>query len=387
MQRDLDTYSGPGAGLGERARLRATLWLLGGFWSFWGLALTLYWWVAGAGETIPDALRRAPVMLLGAALCLSWFAAFRLFRRRTFLFRAVVAAMLLPPISFIYAAASVTIFQGVDALRPDDAQAFAEAVRELFLKVVRWTPSFISCGAMMLALEYAFDVKEREARIRELSREADHAQLAALRFQVNPHFLFNALNSAVSLIVGGRPKVAEQLLRNLAVFLRSTLAHDPLDETSLREELDLQVAYLDIEKVRFPERLKLRYDVTEEALSARMPNLILQPLVENAIKHGVGRSSSATTIALSAAVDGDRLVVVVHNDTPAKSARAEGLGVGLENVRRRLRAIYGDAAELSAGAQAAGGFSVRIALPYSSADRDRRRRPWGTPSAAATEAT
>lgn len=372
-----------------RPRLRATLLLLAGFWGFWWLALTFYWWLEGSGDTLPDAVRRLPIMALGVALCLALAGLMRLLRRRSFALRAWIAALLLVPVSFVYAAGSVAVFEGFSALDFTGGHAGLEAARSLALKVIRWMPSLICCWAMVLALEYAFDVKEREERIAELSIQAHLAHLAALRFQVGPHFLFNALNSAVSLIVTRRPGDAEQLLRNLAAFLRATLAHAPLEEIALADELALQLAYLQVEKVRFPDRLRWVIEIDDLASTAQVPNLLLQPVVENAVKHGVGPWLGVATLTIVAKVEAGRLVVVIANDGLPATRSESGLGVGLANVRARLRAAYGEAADLEAGPQASGGYQVRIVLPYRPARHaaDGADLPRGTPKAWATAET
>ena len=126
-----------------------------------------------------------------------------------------------------------------------------------------------------------------------LAREAQEAQLRALRYQINPHFLFNTLNSLSSLILSKQTDTAERMLMNLSTFFRATLSADPTADVSLDEEIKLQRLYLDIEQIRFPDRLSVEVDVPDALLAARVPVLILQPIVENAVKYGVAKSKQA----------------------------------------------------------------------------------------------
>jgi two-component system, LytTR family, sensor kinase len=224
---------------------------------------------------------------------------------------------------------------------------------------------FIATWAVMwVALSYAAKVRAFEREAAELRQAAQAAELRALRYQVNPHFLFNTLNSLSTLVMRQRTDEAEQMILNLSTFFRASLTRDSVENVPLAEELRLQLLYLDIEKVRFPERLVVKVAVPAALADALVPALILQPLVENAIKYGVSRSQRPVTVTIAADQVGDRLELWVRDDGESSPTAAEaGCGVGLPNVEARLRASYGDAADCVAGRPSAGGWLVRLTMP------------------------
>jgi sensor histidine kinase YesM len=204
---------------------------------------------------------------------------------------------------------------------------------------------------------------KQELQLSQALANAQQAQLAALRYQLNPHFLFNALNSISALIVTKRNAEAELMTDKLSSFLRSSLNADPGELIPLEEELSLTEEYLDIESVRFGERLDVRVDCSDHACEALIPSFLVQPLVENAIKHGVARSKVATQIEITGAVEGDRLMIRVANCIAAQEGQAAAAsGVGLANVRSRLDAVYGKGASLHAGVED-GRYVATISIP------------------------
>ena len=223
---------------------------------------------------------------------------------------------------------------------------------------------YTSMSVILLALTYAFDLREREMRIAALRDVANAAQLRALRFQLNPHFLFNALNSIASLISRARNREAETMTECLSDFLRSTMRLDPVGEIPLGEEIALQSLYLEIEKARFPERLVVELDVPGELGSAMVPNLITQPLIENAVKFAVARSTAPVTLRISARREGNTLVLAVADDGgDAERSETKGSNIGLANVAERLRLHFGDEGSLAAGPLAPRGFQAELRLP------------------------
>jgi hypothetical protein len=187
-----------------------------------------------------------------------------------------------------------------------------------------------------------------ERQLTDARSAAQQAQLQALRYQLNPHFLFNTLNSISSLIVTHRNEDAEQMTSKLSSFLRSSLTCDPAGLVPLDEELALIEEYLDIEAVRFGARLNIEIACEPEAGEALIPSFLIQPLVENAIKHGVAPSRDPVTVAIRATLENGLLCVTVRNCLPAQPVeQAIGAGVGLKNVRQRLQAVFGNAATLS----------------------------------------
>ena len=205
---------------------------------------------------------------------------------------------------------------------------------------------------------------QQERHLAEANVAAQQAQLAALRYQLNPHFLFNSLNSISALIVTGRNKDAEAMTNRLSDFLRASLGADPTELIPLDEELALTQEYLDIESVRFGERLSVEVDCTDEACDALVPSFLVQPLVENAVKHGVARSRAPVEIRIRAAMEGGTLCIEVANCLVAADAdepETNG-GVGLANVRHRLEAVFGTRASLVAG-ERDGRFVATIRIP------------------------
>jgi signal transduction histidine kinase len=218
----------------------------------------------------------------------------------------------------------------------------------------------------LFQVSYARRTELRHAlQLSQARSAAQQAQLAALRYQLNPHFLFNALNSISALIVTHRNEDAERMTDKLSTFLRSSLNADPGQLIPLEEELALSEEYLDIESVRFGDRLDVSVDCAPDACDLLVPSFLVQPLVENAIKHGVAESMDTVEVDISAEVDESGLCIVVANDMPAKDSGAEARqrgGVGLSNVRRRLRAVYGDEARLTAGREG-DRFVAKVCIP------------------------
>jgi len=207
----------------------------------------------------------------------------------------------------------------------------------------------------------------QERQLAEAQLAAQQAQLAALRYQLNPHFLFNSLNSISALIVTGRNKDAEAMTDRLSSFLRSSLNADPGELIPLEEELALTEEYLDIESVRFGDRLSVTVDCKAEACHALVPSFLVQPLVENAVKHGVARARAPVEIEIDAELNDGALRITVanclHERAEGDSLRGnEGAGVGLANVRHRLQAVFGKRASLTAG-PVGGRFVATIRIP------------------------
>jgi LytS/YehU family sensor histidine kinase len=198
----------------------------------------------------------------------------------------------------------------------------------------------------------------------EAQNMATAARLAALRYQLNPHFLFNTLNAVSSAVVNHRIEEAETMLSRLADFLRVTLAADPQAMIPLEDELETLQAYLAIEGERFRDRLGVRFVCPDRLLQALVPSFLLQPLVENSIKHGVSRTTRTVTLRVEAMQDGDDLVVIVEDDGGGRATErpAPGSGVGLENVRQRLEVLYGSRGALQATPRERG-YLAMIRLP------------------------
>lgn len=201
----------------------------------------------------------------------------------------------------------------------------------------------------------------RELAAAQLALDLAQAENRALRAQLQPHFLLNALNS-VSALVHDNPDGAERMLARLGDFLRGLLAMDPAQSLTLRQELALLGAYTDIERIRFGDRLVFRVQAEEACLDHPVPPLLLQPLVENAIKHGVRLRPEGGTITVRAALQQDSLVLEVHDDGPGQGDFSRE-GVGLSNIRARLNLLHGESATFDLNAHPGSGTLARICLP------------------------
>tara|TARA_R110001606_G_scaffold83068_1_gene189947 strand:+ start:1167 stop:2255 length:1089 start_codon:yes stop_codon:yes gene_type:complete len=200
---------------------------------------------------------------------------------------------------------------------------------------------------------------------------AHEAQLRMLRYQLNPHFLFNTLNAISTLVLEKNTQSANSMLTKLSQFLRYSLDNDPLDQVALSYELSSVRLYLDIEKVRFEERMQVEVDIAADAEQALVPSMLLQPLIENAIKHAIARSEEGGCIRIAACKKGDKLIIEVEDDGPGiedtsalnGSTRGSG-GVGLKNIRNRLKEVYGTAHSLTFSSSSPQGCLVTVVIPY-----------------------
>ena len=221
--------------------------------------------------------------------------------------------------------------------------------------------------AAILAAGYIAVTRHRLAQQQvasaRLSEALAHTQLDALRRQIAPHFLFNALNSAVALIREGRPAAAATTLVALSDVLRELLDAANAQEVTLGDELAFTDRYLEIQKIRFADRLQVEIDVAEELKTACVPWLLLQPLVENAIKHGIAAHAGAGSVRVAAARMDGRLGLSVYNDGPALPGAPRGSGIGLANVRARLRGLYGEEFALDLR-NTRRGVEASVSLPY-----------------------
>ncbi len=208
--------------------------------------------------------------------------------------------------------------------------------------------------------------REREARARELETQLGQARLEALRMQIQPHFLFNALNTVAMLVRNNERGPAVQMVAGIGELLRSTLDDTSGQEVTLAAELGFVRRYLSIEEFRFPDRLRVEVDVPEELLSASVPNLILQPLVENAIRHGVAKRTSSGLVRIAARRNNGWLELSVEDDGPGLSTDwqpSAERGVGLRNVRARVEQLYGSQQEFVIQNLEPEGTAARLRIP------------------------
>lgn len=348
-----------------RSSVWAATWRLGlAYWLSYLVLNTVLWGMAGVSpiESFPGklvALSFCASVTLGMTVIL-----YRL-RSQSFVKRALV--------SFGMAVAATPAFLAVDHLI-HSVSIYPEPVPfdmvYLGYSMIEGLALFFGWSCLSVALLYSVEVRDRERLLAMAREEALNAQMRALRYQVSPHFLFNTLNSVASLIEEGASVRAGKMVLSLSTFLRTTLALDPLQDVSLGEELALQEEYLDIERERFSDRMKLEIAVSSRVRTARVPSLILQPLVENAMKHGVGSTVGEVTVRISAERSGDRLIVAVENDMPAEAPVrrvVEGAGIGLRNVEDRLRARFGDDGRFRSGIDKPGRYKAVVDLPWRAA--------------------
>jgi sensor histidine kinase YesM len=240
--------------------------------------------------------------------------------------------------------------------------AFLGAILLDFSLLAAWSSLYYSINYYLLLEEQA------DAMMR-LEGQASSAQLAMLRYQLNPHFLFNTLNSISTLVLLKQTDRANAMLSRLSSFLRYTLVNEPTGQVTVAQEVETLKLYLEIEKMRFEDRLRAHFGIDPEAANARLPSLLLQPLVENAIKYAVTPQEDGADIIVEARRNGDRVVINVVDTGPGSDPNyneraAQSTGVGLANIRDRLAQAYGPDHRFETQTNINGGFSVIIEIPY-----------------------
>jgi two-component system, LytTR family, sensor kinase len=227
--------------------------------------------------------------------------------------------------------------------------------------------AFLLYGSILL-VGWLLESRERMARqemeAARLSEQLTKAQLSALRQQMEPHFLFNTLNTIAGLVREGRNDPAVDMIAGLSELLRHALKTSSTQQVALGEELEILDKYLEIEKARLADRLRIKIEVAEQLRGARVPSLILQPVVENAVRYGIAQRVEGGTVAIGAQRRNGSLRLSVYNDGPKLPPEWEKRGgIGLQNVRERLQSLYGSAGELYVENEK-GGVRVTIAMPY-----------------------
>ena len=350
-------------------------WIIAGLW----LAAIVYV-VALSAIVVRTGVSRAslgaPVMqqvslllVWGAATPgIIWLAGRLPFERRGWIRRALVHGV----IAMLFILALNIVGPTLPWLALGRPSAYSQVLRYGLTEFVRAFHLALIVYAFILGAGHylrTLDVRRREQlRAERLRADLASAQLRALTLQLQPHFLFNALNAVGALIVTERNREAFEVVGRLGDLLRALLAIERREEVALREELELAEAYVGIEQARLGERLRVTWDIAADVASAQVPPMLLQPLVENAIRHGVARSPSAGSLTIGAVRDGGHLVLDVRDDGPgpaeaAPDAAGRSSGVGLETTRRRLAHLYGDDHALALSREA-GWTRVRVELPF-----------------------
>ncbi len=375
-----------------------------GFWLFYAATVAIRSLMSSDPASI--LINKVPIVTLGICLSGMIYVAIAIFARNASVLRKATVAFLASIVASLVMASSIVL---LDRFFIDSAEEFKVQAREGFTIIekgqqiiieraaqeplvltvptldkldrskqfryaadaaVVWSFFFLAWSAFYVAMRAQAGALAVQRRLADAESAAQAAHVRALRYQVNPHFLFNTLNSLSSLVMTGRTDRAEAMLLALSTFFRTSLSLDPSADVTLAEEIDLQRLYLDIEETRFPERLNVEIDVPDNLSTAKLPALILQPLVENAIKYGVSKSRKAVVVRIEAALEDDgRMRVEVSNrlksggrdELPA--ATHEGTGLGITNVCQRLEARFGSMAQCRWGPIPSGGFKVSLTLP------------------------
>jgi two-component system, LytTR family, sensor kinase len=243
---------------------------------------------------------------------------------------------------------------------------------QLFSGAVYHAFALLAWSVLYFGIKYHLAYEAEHERSLRAEAHAHQAQLRALRYQINPHFLFNTLNAISAQVVMERNQEATKMIARLSDLLRLTLGTEGRHEVPLGDEVDFLRRYLEIEQLRFGDRLRVEYDVPVENLAACVPAMMLQPLVENAIKHAIAPREAGGSIAIRAWRDGDTLALQVLDDGPGFDAGAAAThdGVGLANVRERLLQLYDDRGTLDVGRSSAGGAYVTLRLPFREAETE-----------------
>jgi two-component system, LytTR family, sensor kinase len=267
------------------------------------------------------------------------------------------------PIAFVYAIVGHIVWNYVLDNPPMPYSTLASLIIQSQYNFIL----FLLWSAFCSAILYAAQLQERERSLLQAQVLAREAELKMLRYQINPHFLFNTLNAVSALIVTGQALAADAMINKLARFFRNALSRESTVKVTLAEELRVQLEYLNIELTRFPDRLRWSTQIEPGLDKALVPHLILQPLFENAIKHGVARTSAPVELQLGAVRRSGQLILTLENATREVRLKPDphtqaGEGVGLANVARRLENFYGSGSGLTV-VHRDGRFTVELRLP------------------------
>ena len=336
------------------------------FWMLQGIGWAFYMMLrlasgAGAGMKLSFALPLLVSAATGYSITLIMGGAFRwLITRRPVVTWSLSVATFLAAVMI-----TSTIDAWVFALMDRESAQFSGA---LFLSALSLNAVLIGAwAALYYGINFYLIVEEQADQLITLESQATAAQLAMLRYQLNPHFLFNTLNSISTLVLLKQTERANAMLSRLSSFLRYTLANEATAQVTLEQEVETLKLYLDIEKMRFEDRLRPVFEIDEHVAKARLPSLLLQPLVENAIKYAVTPSEEGAEIAVRARGAGDRVQITVSDTGPGENEAttiSNSTGVGLANIRDRLSQAYGEDHVFESKMMQSGGYTVLIDIPF-----------------------
>lgn len=342
---------------------------------FWGANLAIR--TAAAAQILPEFTwtfmpSRVLIVLAGAAVttfihvALSQYEDWTTARRLAF--ALLLCVLLLGPMHLLERALALAV--APDGLKNDHTSPFSFSD---YVLQFGWV--FFMWAGYYFAQDHAFRIRRQAAELGRAQEAAHQAQLKMLRYQLNPHFLFNTLNALSTLVLEQRNADAEKMILRMSRFMRYTIDTDPTQLTRLDEEARVQLLYLEIEAARFGDRLRVECEVPRDLSGCLVPSLLLQPIVENCIKHAISPSACGGLVRIQASETGGRLRVIVEDDGPGLRGGQERRGsIGLRNTRERLATIYGTAATVTFEERAQGGLRVVFSLPV---QREAEARPVG----------
>lgn len=300
--------------------------------------------------------------ILGYCITLLLSALYGYYRRLPRLMGVFLTLATLAAATFLYAALNAFSFSFITTTLPGVTVSLLLGNLFITFEVLAgWT-------ALYFAINYYLIVESQIDEMRALELQASTAQLAMLRYQLNPHFLFNTLNSISTLVLLKQTERANAMLSRLSAFLRYTLANEPTAHVTVAQEVETLKLYLEIEKMRFEDRLRPSFEIDPRAERARLPSLLLQPLVENAIKYAVTPQEEGADIRVHVRLVGQRVRIAVSDTGPGlhevRHSSSVSTGVGLSNIRERLAQAYGPDHRFESHTAPAGGFSVEIEIPF-----------------------
>ncbi|QBB71113.1 sensor histidine kinase [Pseudolysobacter antarcticus] len=275
------------------------------------------------------------------------------------------AACMLVVAAIVFATCYATItFRYCDDCRPDSVLGYIGYFGSMLYVLLSWS-------GLYFGIKFNRQLQQQKLAALQALAMAHEAQLKMLRYQLNPHFLFNTLNAISTLILDAKQDTANRMVSSLSAFLRYSLDSDPVQRVSLAQEIEALNLYLGIEQLRFGERLQVIMDIAPEARNALVPSLILQPLIENAVKYAIAKREQGGSVELLARRDGDDLDLRLRDDGPGSDdfpdKQLPCRGVGLANTRERLRVLYGERQSFSIANRQPHGVEVHLRLPFEAA--------------------
>ena len=349
-----------------------------GGWAVWGLVGKYLYVTSMSGEYIAPkyAVYVAVITVFGMILSLPLRYLYRFLWNRAIWIQAIGLIGGSALVAYLWLEVRTYIFTGwIKSTK--DMKAWAEEMGEIADIIIKMDFANYYADSIMIILSWSalyFGIKSyrifqevRESALKSAAM-AHEAQLKMLRYQLNPHFLFNTLNAISTLVLEQNTELANRMVTKLSSFLRYSLDNDPMQKITLEQELQALQLYLDIEKVRFEERLSLEVSIEETAKDALIPSLLLQPLIENAIKYGIARAEGGGHLKVSARVFAGDLLMEISDDGPGCELVNNNIpnakGVGLRNTRERLAAIYGSEHSIKLSQTEPHGLTICIRIPF-----------------------